>query len=177
MSYASRRPDNLFANSPISKRNKFYIQIYVLDVWPFNDWSSELLRTPSVPINSIQFPFWDVPSFLYIPNIVTFNNIKHYYTHFFLPLSPFYNNINTITPTIFLHYLKSIIKYKWVPPLYSLFISLYSLFTLFLGLRVQTKCIQSTGTEGVLNNSKKLRSCILQFCSKYGDHEQKKFLR
>ena len=124
-----------------------------------------LIVTPSVPINSIQFPLWDVPSFLYILNIVTFNNIKHYYTHFFLPLSPFYNNINTITPTIFLHYLKSIIKYKWVPPLYSLFISLYSLFTLFLGLRVQTKCIQSTGTEGVVKSN--IFGRIINVCNGY----------
>ena len=75
----------------------------------------KLLSTPSVPINSIQFPFWDVPSFLYIPKIATFYNIKHYYTHYILPLSPFYNNKNTITPTTFLHYLKSIIK-KYMGP-------------------------------------------------------------
>ena len=72
-------------------------------------------NTPSVPINSIQFPLWDVPSFLYIPKIATFYNIKHYYTHYILPLSPFYNNKNTITPTTLLHYLKSIIK-KYVGP-------------------------------------------------------------
>ena len=74
-----------------------------------------LLTTPSVPIISIQFPFWDVPSFLYIPKIATFHNIKHYSTHYILPLSLFYNNKNTITPTTFLHYLKSIIK-KYVGP-------------------------------------------------------------
>ncbi|WOG98596.1 hypothetical protein DCAR_0417940 [Daucus carota subsp. sativus] len=70
--------------------------------------------TLSVPINSIQFP-WDVPSILYIPKIAIFYNIKHYYTHYILPLSPFYNNKNTITPTTFLHYLKSIIK-KYMSP-------------------------------------------------------------
>lgn len=38
--------------------------------------------------------------------------MKQYYTHYFIPLSPFYNNINIITPATFLLYLKSTIKYK-----------------------------------------------------------------
>ena len=105
--------------------------------------------TPSVPMNCIQFPLWDVPPIVYVPKVVNFYNIKHNYTHYFPPLSPFYNNINTITPTTLLHYLKFIIKYKWVPPLYPLFIQLYSFLTQFLGLRVPTICIQMTGTEGV----------------------------
>ena len=91
-----------------------------------------LKTTPSVPMNCIQFPFWDVPPIVYIPKVVNFYNIKYHYTNYILPLSSFDNNINTITPTTFLHYLKSIIKYKWVPPLYPTFhLTLLLSYTLF----------------------------------------------
>ena len=57
-----------------------------------------------IPINFIHFFFY-ISSFLYIPKIAIFYTIKHYYTHYILPLSQFYNNKNIITPAILLHYL------------------------------------------------------------------------
>ena len=70
-----------------------------------------LCSTPSVPFYVTLIPFWDVPKRMNLQYLLFLNTTFHYYTHYFLPLSLFYNNINTITPTIFLHYLKSIIKY------------------------------------------------------------------
>ena len=49
-------------------------------------------NAPSVPLIFYTLSFLNVPSFLYISKIVTFYNIKHYYTCYFVPLSPFYNN-------------------------------------------------------------------------------------
>ena len=115
-------------------------------------WCQKLIiYTPSITCICIQFFFWNVPPIVYISKVVNSYNVKHHYTNYFLPISPFYNNRNTITPTNFLHYLKSIIKYKWVPPLYSLFIKHYSFLHFFLGFRVPNKCIQLVGTERVLS--------------------------
>ena len=45
--------------------------------------------------------------------------------------SSFYNNINTITLIAFLLYLKSIIKYKWISPLYTLLTNFTHFFYIF----------------------------------------------
>ena len=76
----------------------------------------------------LHFLFWDVPPIVYILKVVNFYNIKHLYTNYFLPLSPFYNNINTITPTTFLHSLKSIIKYIYRSHHYTHFSSNFTHF-------------------------------------------------
>ena len=78
-----------------------------LSVLLFNWYSTKIYSLRPNQFYTVSFFY--VPSFIYIPKIATFNNIKHYSTHYILPLSPLYNNKNTITPTTLLHYFKSII--------------------------------------------------------------------